>query len=89
MPAENTIYLPAFIEALRETLYEEKLITQHDEGDQVVIVPVVILFKAEDGTPIEFPLVNVGIRADDSGQAVALVFTTTQQGDFNAANQDA
>lgn len=81
----QTIFLPDFIETLKDVLYSEKLIQEHPEGDQVKTVPVEVLFKAEDGTPVHFPLTAVGVRSDDDGNAVSLIFATTQKGEIKNA----
>ena len=84
----HTIFLPDFIETLKDVLYSEKLIQEHPDGDQVRTVPVEVLFQAEGGEPVSFPLTAIGVRSTNDGQAVSLVLTTTQENAFKqvAAN---
>lgn len=84
----HTIFLPDFIETLKDVLYSEKLIQEHPDGDQVRTVPVEVLFQTEDNEPVSFPLTAIGVRSTNDGQAVSLVLTTTQENSFKqvAAN---
>lgn len=84
----QTIYLPDFIEALKDVLYSEKLIQEHPDGDQVRTVPVEVVFKSMDGTPVQFPLTAIGVRTDDDGLPVSLVMTTFQKGEIQGATYE-
>lgn len=82
----KTISLIDFLAAMTEALQEQGVNVEKDNSlDEV---PVQVLFKSYEGTPIDFPVSGVGVKTDDNGQVIALVISCTQEGDFSAAAQN-
>lgn len=85
----DTLTLIDFLAAFSDVMLENGLGRANGEVMEPDPVhdglPVRVLFQADNGQPVEFPITSIGVAVDGNGKVISMVINTVQEGAFSGA----